>query len=725
MRFHSAAALIPDIARIIAPRIRRTVSETAAAVVRVPSPSGAMDHWDPQLTPYMVEPMDTLESYKYKAVVFVGPAQSGKTNGLIDCWLAHVATASPSKMLIVQSTQANARDYERDNYRPLKRHSPEVAAAILPGGHSDNTYDKLLRTGQAILFRYPSENVLQGKAIPRIALTDLDRMPENIGGQGHPFDLSLKRARTFHYRGTVLGESSPGNEQSDPQWHPATPHQAPHARGICSFYNLGDRRRLYWQCPHCGEYFMSPPGPDHFIYDIDRDLLGAERPETPRNVGIACPNCLTRSKGDLEDAFIAFEHRRTMLANAKWVPDGCRIDRDGRIEGAPPQTDIASYWLHGVHAAFSDWHSLVLGYLQAKAICEATGSEESLRTVIMQDFGTPYVSQARVKVRRPTELEQRKERHWRRGQSPEGVRWLTALVDTQGTYWSVMIVGRGVAGERWVIDRFEIRKSLRINAAGEEEPVDPAAYLEDWELLTERVVCGTWPLAAHPGKRLAVRLTLVDSGGKAKKGNPEIQVTGRAYDWWRQLRRQGLAHRVAITKGAYSRPGSRTQTIRESYPDASAAPTATPAPAATCPCTSWTSMRSRTPSMATSSARSRARASCTSPTTCQGPSSTSSPPRSAPTPAGSRRPTPAAATKPGTSSPWTSPPTTCPRTPAASSACAIPDPASPSPGPASTGSARRPGPGSRRPTARSTATSRPPSAPRRRKPPPAAPRPSG
>jgi len=133
-----------------------------------------------------------------------------------------------------------------------------------------------------------------------------------------------------------------------------------------------------------------------------------------------------------------------------------------------------------------------------------------------------------------------------------------------------MIVERGVAGERWVIDRFEIRGSLRVNAAGEEESVDPAAYLEDWDLLTERVVCSTWPLAAHPGKRIAVRLTLVDSGGKGAKGDPEVQVTGRAYDWWRRLRRQGLAQRVAITKGAYSRPGSRTQTIRETYPDASA-----------------------------------------------------------------------------------------------------------------------------------------------------------
>ena len=26
--------------------------------------------------------------------------------------------------------------------------------------------------------------------------------------------------------------------------------------GILSLYNRGDRRRWYWPCPHCGEYFQ-------------------------------------------------------------------------------------------------------------------------------------------------------------------------------------------------------------------------------------------------------------------------------------------------------------------------------------------------------------------------------------------------------------------------------------------------------------------------------------
>lgn len=557
--YHASGLLDVAIATIDAPT-RRTVSQAAIDNVKVLSASGTPKPWCPRETPYMVEPMDDLESRKFQGLVFVAPAQCGKTRGLIVCWIAYTAVCSPASMMVVQATQKVARRFERTDFRETLRLSPAVARALSTHGHDDNTFDKTLRSGDTIFLTWPSSNELQGIKVRRMALTDYDRMPLVIGNQGSPFELSRKRNRTFRSLGMTLAESSPGHEQADPQWTPTTPHDAPPAKGILSLYRLGDRRRLYWPCPHCGEYFMSPPGPDGFQYEVETDLLGTPLPETLGRVTIGCPHC----SEVIEEA-----HRPAMLECCRWVPDFCTIDRDGNIHGDPPKSDIASFWLHGVHAAYTTWHQLIYAYLQAKNLFAATHDEEPLRAVILQDFGAPYIAQARTTLRLPTELEQRKERYWRRGHVPVGVRWITALIDTQGRYWSIMIVGRGISGERWVIDRFEIRKSTRIDGNGDAESVDPAAYLEDWQLLTDQVVCSTWPLVAYPGKRLAVRLTLVDSGGSGKKGDPAVQVTSRAYDWWRSLRRQGLSHRVAITKGIYSRSGSRSQIVRETYPDAS------------------------------------------------------------------------------------------------------------------------------------------------------------
>jgi phage terminase large subunit GpA-like protein len=508
----------------------------------------------------MVEPMNLLEDRAKRSLVFVGPAQSGKTQALIDCWIGHVVTSSPSDMMVIQATQSVARDFERDRWRKLRRHSPEIKAKLSTNGHDDNTYDKTLATGDTVYIKWPSENELQGKSLRRMALTDYDRMPQSIGGQGSPFELARKRTRKYRSLAMTLVESSPGHEQTDPQWRPASPHDAPPARGILSLYRLGDRRRLYWPCPHCGDFFMSPAGIDGFLYEVQTDLLGFVSPETLGPVTIACPHC----GGVIEEA-----QRPAMLAACRWVPDFCAIDRDGVITGTPPETDIASYWLHGVHAAYQSWRDLVYAYLQALALFQATHDEEPLRTVVMQDFASPYISQARDNARRPTELEARRDRVWRCGTVPEGVRWLTALVDTQGTYWSVMIVGRGVANERWIIDRFDIRHSNRLDASANVADVQPAAFLEDWDILTERVVCGSWPLVAHPGKYMSVRLTLVDSGGRAERGGMGPNVTARAYEWWRRLRAQGLSHRVALTKGTGAGVNTRGQLVTESYPDTS------------------------------------------------------------------------------------------------------------------------------------------------------------
>lgn len=556
--YYPAPALLATAAATLEPPQRRPVSVSARQVVRTQSASGAVKSWDPTETPYMIEPMDRLEDRRKQALIFIGPAQSGKTFALADCYLAHIATCSPSDAMLILSTQQVARDFERDRWRKLKRLSSDFAAGLSPHAHDDNTHDKVLATGDLIYLQWPSDNILQGKSIRRMLLTDYDRMPQSIGGQGSPFELARKRTRKYRSLAMTLAESSPGFEQTDPKWRPTTPHDAPPARGIFSLYRLGDRHRLYWPCPHCGEYFMSPPGLDGFQYEVQADLLGAVIPDTLGEVTIGCPHC---------SEVIAWCHRPAMLNAARWVPDLCTIDRTGQVHGTPPQTDIASYWLHGVHAAYSTWRSLVYSYLQARSICAATGDEEGLRTVTMQDFAAPYISQSREHARRPTELENRTERAWQRGTVPPGVRYLTALVDTQAQYFSVMIVGRGVDGERWVIDRYEIRDSIRRDLAGNVEPLDLTAYTEDWDQLTERVVCASYPLLAHPGKHLTVRLTLVDSGGAGKRNNPGINVTARAYAWWRRLRHHGLAHRVALTKGTAARPDARGQLVTESYPD--------------------------------------------------------------------------------------------------------------------------------------------------------------
>ncbi len=56
------------------------------------------------MAPYVIEPMNCLASREYDAVIFVGPARTGKTIGLIDGWVIYNVICDPADMLIVTMT---------------------------------------------------------------------------------------------------------------------------------------------------------------------------------------------------------------------------------------------------------------------------------------------------------------------------------------------------------------------------------------------------------------------------------------------------------------------------------------------------------------------------------------------------------------------------------------------------------------------------------------------
>ncbi len=60
-----------------APR-RMRVADAVAQYMRVPMGAGNSVPWDPLVAPYVIEPMNCLASREYDAVIFVGPARTGK-----------------------------------------------------------------------------------------------------------------------------------------------------------------------------------------------------------------------------------------------------------------------------------------------------------------------------------------------------------------------------------------------------------------------------------------------------------------------------------------------------------------------------------------------------------------------------------------------------------------------------------------------------------------------
>lgn len=526
-----------------APR-RMRVADAVAQYMRVPMGAGNSVPWDPLVAPYVIEPMNCLASREYDAVIFVGPARTGKTIGLIDGWVIYNVICDPADMLIIQMTEEKAREHSKKRLARTFRVSPEVVSRLSPNKNDNNVYDRTFLAGNYLKIGWPSVNIMSSSDYKCVALTDYDRFPEDIDGEGDAFSLASKRTTTFMSSGMTLVESSPGRDVKDVKWRRTSPHEAPPTTGILSLYNRGDRRRWYWPCPHCGEYFQPCGDVVAGFRDIADPVLASEA------AYFQCPSCSGR---------ILPEQKRELNGRGVWLRDGESINADGSRYGDPRRSRIASFWMEGPAAAYQTLSQLVYKLLTAEQEYETTGSEETLKTVINTDWGLPYLPRASMEQRKSELLEQRAEPVPSRS-VPDGVNFLVATVDVQAgrhRRFVVQVTGYGSRGERWIIDRYNITQSLRGDSDGESQRIDPASYPEDWDVLLTDVFHKSWPLASDPSQQMRLMAMAVDSGG-------EDGVTDNAYKFWRRCRRDGLGKRIYLFKGDSIR---RAKLISRTFPD--------------------------------------------------------------------------------------------------------------------------------------------------------------
>ena len=536
MKFASPLPLQHAAAEAFRPPKRVRVSEGAAAALVLRQPGGYSGPWSASETPYMVEPMDMLASRRHETVVFVGPARTGKTLGLLDGWFAHTVVHDPGDLLIVQMTQEKAREFSKIRIDRAIRHSPELKRRMSSRGHDDNTHDKLTKSGMWIKIGWPSATQLASSDYRYVALTDYDRMPDNVDGEGAPYVLAVKRTQTFLSRGMCMVESSPGREYEDPNWKASTPHEAPPASGILGIYNRSDRRRWYWPCPDCSEHFEAMPGIGLFAGLPSEDELldivrGADLSKLARqHAKVCCPHC---------GSLIGPEHKHTMNAAGLWVPDGMTV-ADGELAGESVQSSIAGYWLGGAAAAYQRWDSIVLRYLQGLREYVLSGSDLTLKTTINTDQGLPYLPRYLKEGDADAALGRREDMP--RFYVPAWARFLIASIDVQAGRRAGFVVQVHAVGpdlEQAIVDRYHLTAS-----AEEGRVIDPAGYPEDWDLLTDKVVNATYRL--EDGRELRVLATGVDTGGEAG-------VSTQAYAWYQRLRAASLSDRVRLLKGASNR----------------------------------------------------------------------------------------------------------------------------------------------------------------------------
>ena len=149
------------------------------------------------------------------------PLEQGKPSVLIDGWITYSIICDPSDFLLVQLTQEKASEHSRKRLDRTFRCSPEIAKRLSPRKNDNNVHDKYFRAGNLLKIGWPSINVLSSSDYKYVALTDYDRWPDDIDGEGDGFSLASKRTTTFMSAGMTLVEIPRGHR---PQRDLSTSH---------------------------------------------------------------------------------------------------------------------------------------------------------------------------------------------------------------------------------------------------------------------------------------------------------------------------------------------------------------------------------------------------------------------------------------------------------------------------------------------------------------------
>lgn len=514
------AKLYRDVFSAVAPEEALGIVECAERYRFLYNKGSYVGMWNRRVAPYLCEIMETLTSANYKSVVFLAPARCGKTDVIFN-WILWAQRCCPMNFAVVHMTRDSASHWSKNDLARVIRDCPAFKETIRVGRNYKNVFDTYFRSGTALSILYPTASQLSGKTLQCVAITDYDRMPDNLEGEGTVYDLAYKRTQTAGRFAMTYVESSPSRDIISQNSDGRGAFELPPSGGIAELYNRGDRRRFYWPCCGCGEWFE--PSFANLKWTAAEDIgVAAE------SVRMVCPYC------QFAHSFEATEGggcgRAELNRRGRWVGEGQTLLAGGELVGSRRKTPIASFMLKGAAAAFVDWKTLVFKWLEAHEVFKSNGNANPIKTTTNIDQGELYMPPA-VRSRKSAEDLRAGAAAYARAVVPSWIRYLLAAVDVQGDRFEVQVCGFGVDGSITIVDRFAIRTSERDdpNKPGQKLPLEPAAYSEDWDTLTEQVLRRFYPLASDANKIMGIRAVACDSGGGSG-------TTANAYAYWRKLR---------------------------------------------------------------------------------------------------------------------------------------------------------------------------------------------
>lgn len=529
LNFESITSLLRNAIKSLKPDPDIPVHDFMNQYVRIASAGGSSTkmRFDGPFTPWRTI-TEYFKNRKYQTICIVGSSRIGKTEITVVAGLAYCIYKG-YKALLYHTDENKAKEFATNNLRPMLRHSPEVKARLEEGANKDPlSYNT--KKGSFVLIRTPTVRALAGTTARYVFLTDYDRWPVNIGGEGNGYFLAKTRTTTFGVDGKTIIESSPGkpvvNFKSEEE-NNAHPHALPDANGIVEVYNQGTMFRYYLRClSGCNQYFL----PKWEYVTCDESLPDIK--SIAESARLRCPHC----GQEYDDV----ELKHLLTPQGKWVGAGQEIDNEtGKISGDLPNTSIASFHLAAPLTCMKTLYSCKEDELIALQAL-ASGKPELYQSFVNTVLGMPYMPVHLYKAVQNIEQKMEESQKNRARQvAPRDTCCVIACVDVQngkkGSRFVVQIFAYTAERQLHVIDRFLIREYQ-----GKKIDTSRHDYIE-WRAIIDEVVNYEVEIDGTEFNMKPIA-TLVDSGGKDGS-------TRNAYNFYLEAINNGYYKRIFLVKG--------------------------------------------------------------------------------------------------------------------------------------------------------------------------------
>lgn len=419
-----------------------------------PESSAEAGQFSTKRAPHQEGMLDALNNPRYKKIVFMTSAQTGKSETLINL-VGYIIDRDPGPILLAQPNITMGETWSRDRFAPMVRDTPALRNKVVDvrgihaadGANVNTVLSKSFPGGRLTIVGSSSPSGFAGRPIRYFIGDEVDLWEQSAGKNGDQLTLGSDRTQTY-WNSKIVYASTPLlkiTSRIEPE------------------YEESDKRKRFVPCPHCEEMQT---------LEWENMRWGTGKPETAHFLCIAC-------KKEIREA-----HKFQMLEQGEW-----------RAEH--PERDIAGFFLWAAYSTFPGmtWSDIAEKYESAKKrgheAMQAFWNTVLART--WEDEGDAPEWQ--------TLAEREEDEPYDPFTVPSGIYFLTAGADVQIDRIEVSIYGWGKYEESWVVGHAVIY--------GKPTEQDTWARLDGLLKRTFR--------QESTGRDLAITLTCIDSGHETQE----------------------------------------------------------------------------------------------------------------------------------------------------------------------------------------------------------------